>query len=241
MWSLVALLFAFGAAQAQFNNPPGVEIWCGKAYEATNASFNPGGWFVKPPVSAVPLLDFRISSRMSLYLDGETSGSLLVAASVSNWVGRPFPDKRAHSTGEHIEKLTLEVQYFLNGNVLLGPNSSTVTISSGQAEVPIELDSIPVSLLPHSITAVATLRGTNATYYASTQLSKLPRQTSNASATRLDHLYGGLAVRKAHDNHWRPIFPYTYYGMLCHCHFGVCQVSVFASDVVNSTMDALLE
>ncbi|KAK5123126.1 hypothetical protein LTR85_003324 [Meristemomyces frigidus] len=144
---------------------------------------------------------------MSIYLDGEATGSLLLRASISDQVGSPLPYSQGSSTGNH----TLEVEYFLNGNVSLLVDSGTVTISGGQIEVLFELAPIPVTLSPQKVTAIATLRGSNAIYYPSTQLSKLPRRTDNGSVTRVDHLYGGLAVRKPRDTQWQAFFPYTYY------------------------------
>lgn len=73
-----------------FNNPPGVDIWCGKAYRATNASFNPGGWLFAPnATSSSPLLDLRVYPRMNFYLNDQ-NGSFIVDAPISYIQGQKF-------------------------------------------------------------------------------------------------------------------------------------------------------
>ena len=45
--ALATVAALFVTVEAQFNNPPGVDIWCGKAYQSTyvhtlNPASNPG-------------------------------------------------------------------------------------------------------------------------------------------------------------------------------------------------------
>ncbi|KAF2086389.1 hypothetical protein K490DRAFT_44518 [Saccharata proteae CBS 121410] len=89
-----SLLFASSvlAADALFNAPPGVDIWCGKAYRPTNESFNPGGWLEEPTRSSKPLLDLRIYPRMNLYTEADAYGSLIVDAALSYTNGEAYED-----------------------------------------------------------------------------------------------------------------------------------------------------
>lgn len=207
--TLLAILAGSTLSQAQFNNPPGVDIWCGKAYRATNASFNPGGWFEEPEKSSVPLLNFKVKPRMNLYLDGEETGSFLVDASISDLVGQPFPSANASSsTGEGSN---LFVDILLDGNSSALASKASVTIGDS-AEISFDISAFAARLEPYNVTAIATLGQDNSTTFtASTQFSKLPLRTDNGTVTRLDNLYGGLSVRKAASTAWDPIFPYTYY------------------------------
>ncbi|CAI7603888.1 unnamed protein product [Penicillium pancosmium] len=45
--------------QSDIANPPGVSIWCGKAYLPTNKSFAPRGALKQPPASTGPLLNIQ--------------------------------------------------------------------------------------------------------------------------------------------------------------------------------------
>ncbi|EKG10780.1 Glycoside hydrolase subgroup catalytic core [Macrophomina phaseolina MS6] len=207
--TLLALAAGLAQCQAQFNNPPGVDIWCGKAYRATNASFNPGGWFVEPEKSSVPLLNFKVKPRMNLYLDGEESGSLLVDASISDLVGQPFTSSTGSSSA--VEGTDLLVDIFLDGKSSLLAERTTVSIGDS-AEIVFDLSGFSARLEPYNITAIATLAQDNSTTFtANTQFSKLPLRTDNGTVTRLDNLYGGLSVRRADSTTFQPIFPYTYY------------------------------
>jgi hypothetical protein len=209
MSTVLGIIALLGTAGSQFNNPPAVDIWCGKAYRPTNASFNPGGWFIEPTESNVPLLDFRISPRLSLYLDGEETGSFLVDSTISTYLGNPLPqDFHEHK----VTNQTLGIEFYVNGNASQPFQKSAIVLGERRAEVTFNLSSIATSLVPHNITAVARLKGSNATFEATTLVSKLPRRTDNGTAVRLDNLYGGLAVLKANGTAWHSIFPYTYYG-----------------------------
>ncbi|ORY63066.1 uncharacterized protein BCR38DRAFT_458307 [Pseudomassariella vexata] len=199
VWALV-----LGLSAAQFNNPEGVDIWCGKAYRATNSSFDPGGWFEEPPKSSVPLLNLRVRPRMSIYLDTDATGSLLIDAGISDQVGQPLLQSNASSTGN--SSSILQVEVISGGSVL---QSTSVELGSTDNEILIDLESFPASLSGHNIRIRATL-GQNTTYTASTELFRLPYPEDYGSVSRIDNLYGGLWAQRQ-GGEWTHIFPYTYY------------------------------
>ncbi|KXT00838.1 hypothetical protein AC578_981 [Pseudocercospora eumusae] len=207
MHFLVGLFLYALCCSAQFNNPPGVDIWCGKAYRATNASFNPGGQFEVPVWSAKPLLNLKVTPRMSIYLDDEKHGSFLVNASISHLVGTAIESPSEYTYQD--ASSTLSIDIMLDGKSLLGNGSTTITLGS-VAEVPFDLSSVPAKQEPYKITATA-ISESNQTFVTSTQLIVLPVRGDNGTAVRIDNLFGGLAIRKATSKEFNPFFPYTYY------------------------------
>lgn len=143
---------------------------------------------------------------MSIYLEDDVEGSFLISASVSDIVGKPFYAwSNAGASGE-ISKVLVDI--LLDGSLLANP----VTIEMGKlVEIPFNLSTIPARSQPYSITATATSCVNNATFQASTLLSKLPALVGNGTAARIDNHYGGMAYKRSEDSAWTSIFPYTYY------------------------------
>ncbi|EED13907.1 conserved hypothetical protein [Talaromyces stipitatus ATCC 10500] len=193
-----------------FNNPPGVDIWCGKAYRASNASFKPGGWFEGPPRSSTPLLNLKVRPRMNIYLESDVDGSLLVDATVSYLTGEPLAGTADFISGRGKSNVTLDIT---SDGISIVSKQYSVTLDSHDNEIPINFTKFSPRLTPYNITVVATVShgNTESKMKANTELYRLPQRTDGGSATRLDHLYGGLAVMKGKDTEWTPIFPYTYY------------------------------
>ncbi|KAF7197503.1 Arginase [Pseudocercospora fuligena] len=206
-YSFIGLILYAFSSSAQFNNPPGVDIWCGKAYRATNASFNPGGQFEEPSWSVEPLLSLKVTPRMSIYLDDEKHGSFLVNASISHLIGSAIESSSKLANGD--VPSTLSIDILLGGKSLLGNGSMTITLGS-VAEVSFDLSSIPAKEEPYNITAKATSESKQ-TFTASTQLIVLPVRKDNGTAVRIDNFLGGLAIREASSKEFKPFFPYTYY------------------------------
>ncbi|RAH67875.1 uncharacterized protein BO66DRAFT_430387 [Aspergillus aculeatinus CBS 121060] len=220
MWSSRNILAALALVplSAAFNNPPGVDIWCGKAYRASNASFNPGGWFEEPSHSATPLLNLKVRPRMSIYLSNDPSGSLLVDTSVSHRIGDPLPLTATASSNHSAQALHLRIDISdTNGTALTSITNYTLPLDTRNNEIPIPLQDFPARLQPYTVTVHATLPSSNATsknpttFTKSTSLYRLPRRTDGGSATRIDNLYGGLAYQTSTEESWTSIFPYTYY------------------------------
>ncbi|KAL9531374.1 hypothetical protein SMMN14_05433 [Sphaerulina musiva] len=195
---------------AQFNNPPGVDIWCGKAYRVGNSSFNPGGQFLEPEISETPLLNLKIAPRYSIYLEDERSGGVIINASISYLVGVAFvPDG-----GDDTTTTLMTADDGLNFTLLLNGNEHLKDfITLGKpAEFDLDLSGIPAQLQAYNLTIVATHHlHPEESYTASTEFFKLPTPSGEGSAARIDNLLGGLSARRAHSTDWIPIFPYTYY------------------------------
>lgn len=230
MWTT---LFSVAAGLASvplthaFNNPPGVDIWCGKAYRAryvvahnqynttnsdSNASFNPGGWFEQPSYSSTPLLDLKVRPRMSIYLETDASGSLLVDTTVSHLVGDPLPVKpRTNYTDQHLH---LDIHILSDETPIASVTNHALPLDTTKAEIPLSFGFLTPKLTPYTITTTATLINsiTNTTFTTSSELFYLPQRTDGGSATRIDHRTGMLSYIQDQSVTWTPIFPYTYYG-----------------------------
>ncbi|KAI0178040.1 hypothetical protein BJ166DRAFT_38684 [Pestalotiopsis sp. NC0098] len=201
---LALVLSCLAFANGQFNNPEGVDIWCGKAYRSTNASFNPGGWFEEPAKSDVPLLNLRVKPRMSIYLETDQEASLLIDAAISDQVGQPLPLNYTGHFSNATTALSVDVVY--NGTVI---DTVAVNVGSTDVEVPLNLSQFATSLDGFNISVQTTIGGSYS-YQASTEVLKLPTPNNYGSVSRLDSLYGGLWVQRD-DEDWKHIFPYTYY------------------------------
>ncbi|KAL1849939.1 hypothetical protein Daus18300_013073 [Diaporthe australafricana] len=199
---LLELFLAASQAAAQFNNPPGVDIWCGKAYRPTNSSFDPGGWFEEPSTSSNPLLRLTAKPRMTIYLDTDKAAALLIGAEVSYQLGEAISGS---SITTPAQKLQVTV---LAGDVTVG--SASLDVGSVDNEVPIALAGLTPSLAAYNLTINAQLANSTA-YSTSTSFSYLPYPDDYGSVARLDNLYGGIYAQRGKNSSWEVIFPYTYY------------------------------
>lgn len=176
----------------------------------SNASFAPGGWLEEPAKSSTPLLDFKISPRMNIYLESDTQGSFLIDASISYLVGQNYPVKNSSSSYESA-KLSLEI--LINGSSIKYINQTSISVDTVNNEILFSLEPFPATLTPYNVTVFGKPSQSNGTVFtSSTKLYKLPSRTDGGSVTRLDNLYGGLSVRKGVETAWSLIFPFTYYG-----------------------------
>ncbi|GKZ24309.1 hypothetical protein AbraIFM66951_011167 [Aspergillus brasiliensis] len=214
MWTTL-LAVAAGLASLPltwgFNNPPGVDIWCGKAYRASNASFNPGGWFEQPSYSSSPLLNLKVRPRMSIYLETDASGSLLVDTTVSHLVGDPLPiQTRTNYTDQHLH---LSINILTDETPIASITNYTLPLDTSKAELPLSFDHLTPKLTPYTITTTASLSNsiTNTTFTTTSELFYLPQRTDGGSATRIDHRTGMLSYIRDQSTTWTPIIPYTYY------------------------------
>lgn len=208
---LPALATLFIATDAKFNNPDGVDIWCGKAYRAGNASFSPGGGFVDPPLSPTPLFRLQAKPRMSIYLDTDINGSIIVNAGVSYRLGEPIAAEylplSSPSPSLASLKSKLQLKVLTNGTLL---TTATIDLNSTDNEIALDLRGLTARFDPHNITVLASLAN-GIIYSATTTLYRLPYPEDYGSISRLDSLYGGLWVLRGKQAAWELIFPYTYY------------------------------
>ncbi|KAF6836359.1 hypothetical protein CMUS01_05436 [Colletotrichum musicola] len=216
-FAALATLVSVSHAQAvRFNNPEGVDIWCGKAYRpeedanltpsARNSSFDPGGWFPEPAISNVPLLRLKVRPRLTIYLETDASANLLIDVAISNQVGTPLPPGYGSNVSASAAKpLTVEI---LSGEVVIA--TEEIALGSRDNEVPLALDSFTPRMEAYNLTIRTTLDSSHV-YTDSTEFSYLPYPEDYGSVVRLDNLYGGLLAQRGKDAPWDLIFAYTYY------------------------------
>ncbi|PWY86781.1 hypothetical protein BO70DRAFT_427783 [Aspergillus heteromorphus CBS 117.55] len=206
MWT-IALTIAASLASLPvglaFNNPPGVDI--------CNASFNPGGWFEEPSWSSTPLLNLKVRPRMSIYLESDATGSLLIDTTVSHLTGDPLPSLPSSAA---YSKQTLHLNIHIltpEGSPIASITNHTLTLDSTNNDIALPFSSLNLSprRTPYIVTTIASLP--NTTFTTSTELYYLPQRTDGGSATRIDHLHGGLSYIRGENTTWTSIFPFTYY------------------------------
>ncbi|KAJ0313179.1 hypothetical protein COL5a_004030 [Colletotrichum fioriniae] len=204
--ALIAALPSVNGQAVRFNNPEGVDIWCGKAYRATNSSFDPGGWFPEPAISSVPLLRLKVRPRLSIYLETDATANLLIDAAVSNQVGSPLPvGYGSNYTNSTSKPLTVEI--LLGEDVLA---TEEVVLGSRDNEVALPLDSLTPRMEAYNIT-IRTKLDSSHVYEGWTEFPYLPYPEDYGSVSRIDNLYGGLLAQRGKDAAWDLIFAYTYY------------------------------
>ncbi|KAJ0163733.1 hypothetical protein CTA2_2494 [Colletotrichum tanaceti] len=204
--ALVALPFLARGQAVRFNNPEGVDIWCGKAYRPTNSSFDPGGWFPEPAISDVPLLRLAARPRLSIYLETDATANLLVDAVVSKQVGSPLPVDFGHSSSAAASK-PLAIEILLGDHVLA---TEHVALGSRDNEVALALGFLAPRMEAYNITVRTTMDSTHV-YEGWTDFSYLPYPEDYGSVARIDNLHGGLLAQRGKDAPWDLIFAYTYY------------------------------
>ncbi|KAF2397957.1 hypothetical protein EJ06DRAFT_523356 [Trichodelitschia bisporula] len=196
------------------NAPLGVETWCGKAYKASNASFDPGGQLEPPPLSDVPLLDLQVAPRMSIYLSTESQASLIVSAAITHTVGEPYCaewDPSSELTRMNGTSFRLTITLLDRTTVL---STTSIAANTTLNEIPIPLTGLKAGTTPQQILLTLTSpHCPETTFFSITTLTLLP-PPENGSAARTDALHGGLHVLtdSSAPTTWEPIFPYSFYG-----------------------------
>ncbi|KAF2752884.1 hypothetical protein EJ05DRAFT_458687, partial [Pseudovirgaria hyperparasitica] len=204
------------AVGGQFNNPPDVPIWCGKAYMKTNASFEPGGELVEPPRSDHPLLDLNIYPHFNIYTAGEEYASFVIDAPISYIHGFPYSNPTIDNTTNTVSPFTyliIEVSDTHTGAQIISGDRS-VKINSTANIFPFSLDHFTPRFAPYNITLSASSIDGSQTYTTHTSLTYLPARTDHGSVVKLDNLHGGLYVRdqlSKTSTTWQPIIPFTFY------------------------------
>ncbi|QDS69266.1 hypothetical protein FKW77_002201 [Venturia effusa] len=199
--------------EGQFSAPPGVDTWCGKAYRATNASFDPGGRMEMPKRSYKPLLNLQVYPRMSIYLEDETESSLIIDAGLSWTTGMKYCEETKFGVvGSDHAKFLFDVSLADTGAKLL--EGVEIAVNSTGNEIPMSLAALPPRMEPYNVLIKALSPHCLQTVSSKTQVYNLPKRTDGGSATKLDNLYGGLLVQERLPNKstkWKSIFPYSFY------------------------------
>lgn len=150
---------------------------------------------------------------MNIYLEDETTGSLVVDAGFSWTTGVKYcEDMKDGFIGSDKAKFTMEVSMADTGARIL--EKAEVAVNSTGNEMPISLSTLPARMEPYDILIKTSSPHCSQTISTKTQLSKLPKRTDGGSVTKLDKLYGGLLIQERIQNGstaWKSIFPYSFY------------------------------
>ena len=145
---------------------------------------------------------------MSIYLDTEDAGSLILDASISYQHGSPISTSSVTDVSGG-RAPPLKVDILCDGKRF---KTTTIDVGSTDNEIPIRLDGLSASPQPYNITVKATLSSNGAVYMTSTKIYRLPHPDNYGTVSRIDNLFGGLWYQKGKQMPWESIFPYTYYG-----------------------------
>jgi hypothetical protein len=166
-----------------------------------------------PTRSDKPLLNLQAYPRMNIYLEDETTASLIVDASLSYTTGQPYCSDSYD--GGFIASNNAKFQFSViradTGATLL--QKAEIALNSTSNEHPISLSSLPARLEPYELLIIATSTQCSQALTANTQIYRLPKRTDGGSVTKLDNLYGGLLVQETllNQSTWKRIFPYSFY------------------------------
>ncbi|KAL9108850.1 MAG: hypothetical protein Q9227_006381 [Pyrenula ochraceoflavens] len=216
IFSSAGILFLFlrlvSADYPGFNYPAGVDVWCGKAYRPTNASFNPGGWLEQPTASSEPLLNFHIRPRMSIYVSDDSVGSFIIDTEVSYVHGQPIPSNIAASCGGNQSACTdMDITVTVSGSTNPLINNRTLAFNTTLNEIEFSLAGLSPQMQAYTVVATASMNQ-GSTFKAQTSFQYLPARVDGGSAVKLDSLYGGLMVQDtSSSSKWTPLFPYSFF------------------------------
>ena len=177
----------------------------------SNASFNPGGWLEQPPTSSEPLLNLQIRPRMNIYVSGDTQGSFIVDAGISDLHGQPFPSTAILTSGQNQSSLgSFDITVTITGFDTPLVSNQTVPINTTSNEIEFSLSRLSPQTAPFAVTLTAS--NLNSTFQAQTDLHYLPARNGSGSTVKLDSLYGGLMIQDtSSSSSWTPIFPYSFF------------------------------
>ncbi|PNY25313.1 Uncharacterized protein TCAP_04737 [Tolypocladium capitatum] len=207
------LLLGFAAAQGTGNHPEWPR-WCGKAYQPTYPSFDPGGQTVEPPtLPGGPVLDVRFKPRYSIYLESDERAEFVVDAATSEWHGQPWPGL---GTPDEAPPVHFTINLVSDDDVLV---SGRVAVGSTANVFAFDLARLAPRLEPYAVVLFGATESGGPNVTASSELVVLPEKATG-SVARLDNLRGGLLFRSAvTGGRFEPFLPYGFYascdGFLC--------------------------
>ncbi|KAF2677327.1 hypothetical protein K458DRAFT_481402 [Lentithecium fluviatile CBS 122367] len=205
------------SAEGEFNNPPGVEIWCGKAYRAKNLSFDPGGQLTPPtPGTPLPWNETRITvslyAQYPYYTREETRATLIIDTPVSryggsnrfdNWTYDGEPNKRVPLT-----ELEIYIRNDHTGEILVKWKRFAVN----RIGMKVDVDISKFASGENTLLFFANSPDAIQSFQTQTQVTIVPERNDTGSMARLDRLNGGLQVRSSLTNDaWKNIFPFSFY------------------------------
>jgi hypothetical protein len=165
-----------------------------------------------PKRSDRPSINLQVYPRMNIYLEDETSASLIVDASLSYTTGKAYCSQSSDGfIASDKAKFHFSVLRADTGAILL--KNAEIAVNSSSHELPISLSSLPARMEPYDLIIKTTAPHCSQIISAKTQIYKLPKRTDGGSVTKLDNLYGGLLIQETllNQSTWKPIFPYSFY------------------------------
>ncbi|KAI1323665.1 hypothetical protein F5Y16DRAFT_332763 [Xylariaceae sp. FL0255] len=211
------LVSIVAAQQPNTGNHPDWPRWCGKVYESGYPSFEPGGETLEPVSNGSTYLHMQFKPRYSLYLSSEKTASFVVNAALSPWYGEAYSQGYLTSSSSTNE---LEFSITLGGGGATSYSKPLVTnqkigINETGREYSFSLTGLKPSRTPYSVvlSGKLTTGSSKQRYTATSSLLYLPDNPAG-SATKIDHLKGGLLFKNAQTNQqFTPLLPYGYYGL----------------------------
>jgi hypothetical protein len=151
---------------------------------------------------------------MNIYVADDKFGSIIVDASISYMHGLPYYNSSFNKqTNLTSSFTTLFVDISVADTGLDLVSSGNVTVNSTANEFVFSLAGFSPQFEPYTISIIGSSGDGNHSYFATTQLYRLPDRSDGGSTVKIDNLYGGLVVQdfKTNLSKWTSLFPYTYY------------------------------
>ncbi|KAI0908967.1 hypothetical protein F4823DRAFT_458677 [Ustulina deusta] len=209
----LALRLASAQDEPQTGEHPDWPRWCGKAYEAGYAAFEPGGHTVAPPTNGSTFLHVQFKPRHSLYLSTETTAAFVVSAALSSWFGEEYANATgaAAAAAEPFAELAFSIN--LVGEEAPLVEGGRIAVNATGVEFGFELSRLEPRMAPYEVVLLGSSAGGARNYTAASEVLYLP-DNPEGSATKIDHLGGGLLFKSARTgNEFVPLLPYGYYGL----------------------------
>ncbi|KAI5790373.1 hypothetical protein FPQ18DRAFT_390784 [Pyronema domesticum] len=206
------------------NKPPRpVDVWCGKAYRATDAPFADlveKGWLYPPKKSNQPLFDIACRPKLKPFLNDENLAQdlqprIVIEATISNDVGVPFPALDYYNDFQEPSDVWVTVSVRSDaGKAKSKVILKEVPVSFDQnAEFALDLSKLPTQVDPYTIYCTAALqKGDTPFAVASSEMYWLPPNPHGGSTVVLDSESGKLlVVDQAKPAGYHSFFPIGYY------------------------------
>ncbi|KAI0416754.1 hypothetical protein F5X98DRAFT_173409 [Xylaria grammica] len=185
--------------------------WCGKVYESGYPSFEPGGHTVAPPTNGSTFLYVQFKPRYSLYLSTETKASFVVNAALSPWFGEEYANATSDGVStDPFTELVFSINLVADDTLLV---EDRIGVNATGAEFEFDLSGLEPRLTPYEVVLIGSSVHGDHSYTATSELLYLP-DNAEGSATKIDHVRGGLLFKNAQTgNKFVPLLPYGYYGL----------------------------
>jgi hypothetical protein len=213
--SLCAAVISIPDVEAQFNNPPGVDIWCGKPYKAGSPNFDPGGRLAAPTaLSDKPFFNLKVYPRHNMYLENDASGSFIIDTAFSYTHGVPYCSVTETPAKDSDQGVKFNFVIFRADTGQTVVERADVPVNTTGFEAPFGIIDFQPRMEPYDIILRTTNVQCGRTYQAETKLYRFPMRTDGGSVARVDHKFGGISVTNTsveYEAVWKKLFPYSFY------------------------------